>query len=296
MKIGPKDWRDESIQKQSLAVLTRPTRSGQGDPAEALQGQGNLDSDHLVQPEKGEGEKTAAVLNRPSAANLETEIAKTTDVPSESRPPLSIELSPALAIPLKNFLEFGDEEKNFAMENGLGFSLGLAMMFNEMEFRYSYTRLSTGKVRGQIPDDIADSLRQTVQEAIGKTIPKQVALDVPGALEFHHITLGFRPTFTPSRRIRCDLPLAMGFLISSVPDYGVAKHTLMGLGASLGLSLEYVIERTVVLGTNLRFSIYFTEPEPYIAGAGINATGKSTGNVIAWLPMLAVGIQARLFR
>ncbi|MFH1132409.1 MAG: hypothetical protein V1754_13820, partial [Pseudomonadota bacterium] len=213
-----------------------------------------------------------------------------------TRAKLGVELSPGVAIPFKKYLDFGGATNSYSMENGVGFGFGLCVTLNNVEFRWAYSALSTGTVTGHIPDEVYTAI-QTIEQLTGQKIVQSQNIDKQAheALILHHLSLGYRLTFEPTKNLQLVFPFGAGVVIATPPDFGLISYNLFGGGIQAGLLTEYTIANMLALGGSVRLSMYVTEPDPNLAGAGFAATEKIFDNAVAWLPMIWAGIHARVY-
>jgi len=195
-----------------------------------------------------------------------------------------------VAIPFRKYLDFGSGVNTYSMENGAGFGFGLCLTLNNVELRWAYSRLAAGMVRGRIPDEIATAVNQY----LGKNINQDINIEATDPLVFHNLTLGYRFTFTPTQKLSLAIPLGFGTVIANPPPFGLIHYSLFGLGGHVGFLADFNVTRFLSLGANIRFSVYVTEPDPNLAGAGLAATNKVFDNAVAWLPLLSLGAHLRL--
>jgi hypothetical protein len=207
---------------------------------------------------------------------------------------IGLEVAGALQIPFKNYLAFGDNQ--YFMENGLGGGLALSMTLNEMELRWTYSVLSTGRVKGRIPDEALAGL-QLIDRQMGGTgqIPAQIDQEAGESLVFHAITFGYRLTFEPSRVFHVVVPFGAGVVAAQPPSFGLLNYSLWGFAAHVGLRGEVLVAKMLALGLDTRFSVYVTEPDPNLGAAGYAATRNAFDAAVAWLPMLSIALHARLY-
>lgn len=213
-----------------------------------------------------------------------------------SRALVGFEMAPGVAIPFGSYLDFGSGDNSYSMENGVGFGLAVSLTLDAFEFRYTYTTLSTGRIKGRLPADLATSLEQ-LDTLIGGglDVQRDFDQDAPGALLFHNVTFGYRMNLDLSAKWRVAVPFGFGIVVASPPEFGLFHYNLYGFGGHIGLRSEWIVGGMVALGLDARFSIYVTEADPNLGVAGYAATKNVFDNVIGWLPMLTVSATARLF-
>ncbi|MCC6750337.1 MAG: hypothetical protein IT371_21915 [Deltaproteobacteria bacterium] len=204
---------------------------------------------------------------------------------------VGLEIAPGVAIPFKKYLDFGGGNDTYTMENGVGAGFALCLTLNHWEFRWAYTSLSTGRVKGRIPD----SAFSAIPEALRSGVKQVIDLEAQQSLILHHVGMGYRFTFEPTERFRIAIPVGFGMVVASPPDFGVVNYSLFGFGGQAGVLAEYTLFKVLALGADARFSMFVTEPDANLAAAGIAATQNVFDNAIAWLPMLFLGIHARVY-
>ncbi len=209
---------------------------------------------------------------------------------------VGLEITPGVAIPFGNYLDFGDSgAHNYFLENGIGFALSVSLTLNRLELRYAYASLSTGRVKAELPGDVVDALNIYNQAAGLPTVSKTIDLEAPSNLKMHHLSLGYRITWEIMKTFNLVFPIGVGLVVAQPPDFGIIHYSLFGVGAFAGVRPEITIADLVAIGIDARFSTFITEPDANLAGAGYAATKKVFDNAIAWLPMLSVAVSARVY-
>lgn len=213
-----------------------------------------------------------------------------------SRALVGFELAPGVAIPFGNYLDFGSGDNTYAMENGVGFGLAVSLTLDAFEFRYTYTALSTGRIKGRLPDGVYTDLQQ-LDTLLGGTLGVQQDLDqeASSALLFHNVTFGYRMNLDLMEGWRIAVPFGFGIVVATPPEFGLFHYNLYGFGGHIGLRSEWMIGGMLALGLDARFSIYLTEADPNLGAAGYAATKNVFDNVVGWLPMLTLSATARLY-
>jgi hypothetical protein len=209
---------------------------------------------------------------------------------------VGLEITPGVAIPFGNYLDFGDAgADNYFLENGAGFAISVSLTLNRLELRYAYASLSTGRVKAELPDEVVNALNIYNQAAGLPAVSKSIDIEAPSNLEMHHLSLGYRITWEITKVFNLVFPVGFGLVIARPPDFGIVNYSLFGFGAFAGIRPEFKIGDLVAIGVDTRFSAYITEPDANLAGAGYAATKKVFDNAIAWLPMLSVAASARIY-
>ena len=233
--------------------------------------------------------KAATAKSSPTAPAAEVKQAKPPDKYA-NRAKWGVEVTPGVAIPFKKYLDFGSGQNTYSMENSPGSGISICLMLNNVEFRWGYAALGAGLVQGRIPDNI---VQQTA--AIGLNLNQTINVQATEKLIMHHLSLGYRFTFSPVEHLQLAVPLGAGIVIVEPPSFGIVNYSLMGFGVQTGFVAEYTLFDLIALGGSARFSMYVTKPDPNLAGAGLAATEKIFDNALAWLPMLSLGVHARIY-
>ena len=208
---------------------------------------------------------------------------------------VGLEITPGVAIPFKEYLDFGDDGADrYFMENGAGFAFSISLTLNRLELRYAYASLSTGRVKGRLPDSVVNALNQYNQLVGEPPVSQDLDLEAPSNLKMHHVSLGYRVTWEIGKIFSLVFPLGFGLVVAQPPNFGIVNYSLFGFGAFAGIRPEVKIGKFVAVGLDTRFAAYITEPDANLAGAGYAATKKVFDNAIAWLPMLSVAAAARV--
>jgi hypothetical protein len=182
------------------------------------------------------------------------------------------------------------------MENRVGGGLAVSLTLDNVELRWSYSSLSTGRVKAHIPTEAIEGLRLIDQQLGGSgQIEQDIDKQVEEALVIHAVSLGYRLTFEPARIVRLVVPLGFGIVAAQPPSFGLLRYSLYGFGVHAGLRGEVLVAGLVALGLDTRFSIYVTEPDPNLGAAGYAATQNAFDAAVAWLPMLTVALHARIY-
>jgi hypothetical protein len=212
------------------------------------------------------------------------------------RATIGVELGGAVAVPFKNYLSFGSGTNAYYMENGVGGGVALSVTLNDVEVRWQHSILSTGRVKGRIPDSVLPSL-QLIDKTMGGTgqIAQDIDIEATGALVMDSITFGYRLTFAPARRFHIVVPIGAGVVAAQPPRFGLLAYTLWGFAADVGLRGEVLLAKILALGLDTRFDIYLTEPDPNLGAAGYAGTKNAFDAAVAWLPMLSVSLYARVY-
>lgn len=210
---------------------------------------------------------------------------------------VGIEITPGVAIPFGNYLDFGSDSgaDNYFLENGPGFGISVSLTLNRLELRYAYASLSTGRVKAALPDDVVNALNLYNQAAGLPLVSKTIDIEAPTNLKMHHLSLGYRITWEITKVFNLVFPVGFGLVVAQPPDFGIVNYSLFGFGAFAGIRPEFKIADVVAIGVDTRFSAYVTEPDANLAGAGYAATKKVFDNAVAWLPMLSVAASARIY-
>ncbi|MCA9666818.1 MAG: hypothetical protein KC503_14560 [Myxococcales bacterium] len=209
------------------------------------------------------------------------------------RAKVGIEFVPGVAVPFKNYLDFGSGNNTYSMQNGAGFGFAISLTLNFVELRYAYTSLSTGRVQGRLPDDAVTAVN-LVRQADGKApITADIDVEAPSNLVIHNITFGYRFAFELSKLFKIIIPFGFGIVIAKPPDFGILSYSLYGFGGYVGLRGEFQIAGMFGIGVDTRLSIFVTEPDPNLAAAGYAATESIFENAVAYLPMLNVALSLR---
>lgn len=239
----------------------------------------------------GAGLILVLALPSESLAQTSTPTTNMTRKTYGKRAQVGLEFAPGVAIPFKKYLDFGSSTSRYSMDNGPGFGFGLSLLLNRFEIRWGYSRLASGTVDGKLPDKFV----QDFEQLLGKQVEQTIHVEAPDPLVFHSLSFGYRLTFAIRHNVHLSFPLALGPVIASPPAFGMYNYNLFGLGANAGIHAEYLFRKCLALGGGARFSAYVTEPDPNLAGAGLIATQNLFDNVIAWIPLLSIGIHARIY-
>jgi len=208
---------------------------------------------------------------------------------------LGLELGGGLNIPFKNYLDFGSGTNKYFMENGLGGAFTLDLTLNNLEVRYAYSVLGTGRVKGHIPDDALTAINLVDKQLGGSgQVPADVDKQAEGTLTMHALTVGYRFTLELARRFNLIFPLAAGWVAVQPPRFGLLSYTLYGFTASAGLRGELLAHKYVSLALDTRFTAMITEPDPNLGALGYAGTKNVFDAAVAWLPMLSVALHARV--
>jgi hypothetical protein len=134
-----------------------------------------------------------------------------------------------------------------------------------------------------------------VAVSLGLNLNQTINVQASEKLIMHHLSLGYRFTFSFLDNLQLAVFLGAGIVIVESPSFGIVNYSLMGFGLQTGFVAEYILFDLLALGGSARFSMFVTEPDPNLAGAGLAATEKIFDNAVAWLPMLSLGVHARIY-
>jgi len=245
--------------------------------------------------ERGADPRPLRLVGGPSSLPSRPQILLVDHCPHGCGARLGLELGGGLNIPFKNYLDFGSGTNKYFMENGLGGAFTLDLTLNNLEVRYAYSVLGTGRVKGHIPDDALTAINLVDKQLGGSgQVPADVDKQAEGTLTMHALTVGYRFTLELARRFNLIFPLAAGWVAVQPPRFGLLSYTLYGFTASAGLRGELLAHKYVSLALDTRFTAMITEPDPNLGALGYAGTKNVFDAAVAWLPMLSVALHARV--
>lgn len=214
------------------------------------------------------------------------------------RSQFGLHVATGVAIPFGSMLKFQSGGSGAELENGVGFSLRMALTLASFEIVWNMSILSTGAVNGRISQELRDAIADVVELAGGKgdDVQRDVTLDGPGKpLVTHHLAFGYRPSFHPIPEVSIAVPFGLGPVFVEAPRPDTTSFALGGAGLYMGLLAEYLYRGFLGLGGSVQGSVYVTEPDPQVLVSSFVTTAKLHGDRLAWLPMMTFSLHARVY-
>lgn len=218
------------------------------------------------------------------------------DAPYVFRPRarLSVEVQTGAAFPFRSFIDYKSSSATLRVDTPVGFNLGINILLNHFELRWSATWLypCAGCFNISSPqlDSVADALRTVTGGAVNLNTRPQ---NVEGALVLHQLTGGYRWYLTDGR-IRPYIPLSGGLAIATSPQLFVSRP-LFGVTVFTGAGVDFELHDHFILGLGVRLNFLITEPERNFAVVDVITNGGKGlyDQPVAYTFFLSAGLQLR---